>query len=151
MDNEYGEVIMIGKSKQKRVSWGQNSKLCMLDTTEYLGWKSSCCSGTLINPTAGVFIFREAESPRSEPERNFFFVLSKEKPDAHFGYWMSISATFLAVAQVVANKLWNVCAAAPRSGWGTQKMPKSFALCSSKRKGVTNVGSGAEKLSKLFE
>lgn len=31
-----GGVIMIGKSKQKRVSGGQNSKLCMLDTTEYL-------------------------------------------------------------------------------------------------------------------
>ena len=77
---------MIGKSKQKRVSGGQNSKLCMLDTTEYLGLKSSCCSGTLIKQTAGVFIFQEAESPRSEPERNFFFVLSKEKPDAHFGY-----------------------------------------------------------------
>ena len=73
-----GGVIMIGKSKQKRVSGGQNSKLCMLDTTEYLGLKSSCCSGTLIKQTAGVFIFREAESPRSEPERNFFCSQQRE-------------------------------------------------------------------------
>ena len=67
---------MIGKSKQKRVDLEVKIQnfACW---TQLNIWLEILLHRTLINPTAGVFIFREAESPRSEPERNFFLFSAK--------------------------------------------------------------------------